>query len=158
MSPRTRECTPSRPAARRPHGAAVVEVRHDRVTAVFDRAQPLAIGDWHAAARGRVQQDALERRAQDGDTRPRSAEHDPPDGAAALVAEGELARWRARRRDLIRKPEGFEDAHAVGRDLEPAADGGRFRVGFEDLGLDPAALEEQRYRGPRDAAADNDGA
>jgi len=87
-----------------------------------------------------------------------SSEADPADGAAPLVAEGELARRRARRCDPIGKAQRLEDAHAVGGDLEPAADRGGLRIGFEDLRLDPAALEEQRRRGSRDAAADDDGA
>jgi hypothetical protein len=138
--------------------AAVVEMRDDRVLPIFDRRQALAIRDRHPTAHRLLEQNLLERRTQNGDARSRTADSNPADGTAPLIAEGELARRRARRGDPIGKAEGVQDAHAVGGDLEPAADRCRLRVGFEDLRLDPAALEEERRRGSRDAAADDEGA
>ena len=98
--------------------AAVVEVRDDRVAPVFDRDQALAIAIgtprrvvsssricWNAARRMVTPDpDRL------GLIRPM---------AAPLVAEGELARWRARRRDLIARPRAFRTRMPLGAIWNP---------------------------------------
>jgi hypothetical protein len=81
---------------------------------------------------------------------------DTADGAPALVSKDELARRRARRGDSIVEAEQPHHPHSIGSNLEPAADGGRLGIGFEDQRLDAASLQKQRNRRTRDPATDDE--
>jgi hypothetical protein len=138
--------------------ASVLEAGDDLASRVLDRDEPAIVGNPQAVPRGFVEQDLVEGGAGDGDAGAGAAEIESGDRPPVVIVESELARWRAGRGHAIGKAERGHDAHAVGRDLKTAADGGGLGIGLEDLRHDPAPLEEERQRRSRDAAADDDGA
>ena len=95
--------------------------------------------------------------APDRDAESGSVQVEVADDASVEISEVELARRCAGGGHPFGQAEGRQHAHAVRRNLETAANGGRLRMGFEDLRRDAGALQEQREGRPGDAAADDDG-
>ncbi len=130
----------------------------DCLARVLDGRQPLAVLDGQAAARDFAEQDAMKVGAPDRDAEPGSAQVEIADDASVEISELELARRCAGSGDPFGQAECRQHAHAVRRNLETAANGGRFRMGFEDPRREAGALQEQGDGRPRDAAADDEGA
>src|SRR5262249_42927145 len=104
--------------------APVFKMRDDRVASLIERAQALAVRHRHTAAGRLVEQDAMKRGTKNGDAVSRTGDIDSPDRLASLIPKDEVTRWHAGRGNLTREAECPEYAHAVWRDLKPAADCG----------------------------------
>ena len=138
--------------------AAIIEVGDDAVPMLLDPMEPLAVRDCQATPRRLAEENVMKSRSQDGHTELRPAKLDAADRPPLLIAEHEAVRGRSGSGDAVGQPERAENAHAIGCDLEAAADGGRFGIRFEDQRLDAAALKIERNRRTSDPAADDEGA
>ena len=79
------------------------------------------------------------------------------DAAARLRQEVEGFADRSGADHFIRQSDLGQHVHAVGRDLQAPADAGRVGPGFEQLDVEPCALEEDRGDRSGDTGADDEG-